>query len=234
MRDKDGFLILERNEKLSEHVMVKVPMSNTKKKSNRQTIDTKPKNPFKKGSWKHHFWKVAMRYLPHNFIRKFHNTRMMNVSIHHPDGEAIQCGIHYGPWDGKFLKNAIKEDKDGTILVNCGGNMFMRIPLKSYKKLSKISKIVIDFKLSAWYDGECEVCDIYNSTQVIDNINDLLSFINYHQQSIFGIYEIQAQCCGYTDFNYDFRILVVKNNGKTETYHSDMNDFMKEYGLRLF
>lgn len=195
--------------------------------------DKKAKKPhFKKGSWKHWLYKLAMKWKPSRFVEDFHFTKLENVLIAQSSDPEVM--LFKKRVDKHTLKEISRLADDCYILINATSHMFMKISIASYKKLMKIDKIAINFTLQASYDGECEIQDIYHFEQVIDSINELAKFINYHRQGIEGVYEVQAQCCAYTDYFFKFKILVYKTDGSCDTYKSDMNDFMKDYGLYEF
>lgn len=205
---------------------VPVPEKEPKKK--------KKKSPkFKKGSWKQWLFKKVKDWKSSRYVQDFHFTKLENVII--ADGKNPKVLI----FKKRLDKDSLKEIKrkvgdDAFILVNATDRMYMRISLSSYKKLMDIDKVGISFRLRAYYDGEEDVMDICQYERVIDNINDLCKYINYHRQGVEGIYEVQAQCCGYTDFAFQYKILVYKTDGNVETYKGDMNDFMKAYDLYQF
>ena len=212
-RDTEGFLTLK-------------PAKKDKPKKSKK----KPK--FKKGTWKHWLWKKLKSWKSGKSVEDFHFTRLENLIIYN-DGKP-KVKIFSSQYSLDKIRKYQDTYKDAYLLINSTDQMYTRISLKSYLKLMEVDKIAINFRLRARYDCDVEVADVYELDEVIDSINELCRFINYHRQAINGVYEIQSQCCGYTDYEFKFKILVMKRDGSTETYKSDMNDFMKAYGLYQF
>lgn len=208
--------------------------SEEKSKKDKKSKEKEIKAPeFKKGSWKHWLWKKLKKWKSSRFVKDFHFVKFDNLAIYSKDGKP-KVIISSTRFDLKKLKELQKKYDDLYVLVNATEHMYMRISLKAYLRLMEIDKIAISFKLRASYDGEVEVMDVYQTDTVIDNINELANFINFHRKGVEGVYEIQAQCCAYTDYDFKFKILVYKRDGSVETYKSDMNDFMKAYDLYQF
>ncbi|MCM1230281.1 MAG: hypothetical protein NC489_09110 [Ruminococcus flavefaciens] len=246
MKDQNGFhLLIRRNvppattitdltKKIKGHDVTK---AKTKVKVNRekQTVSSKVKNPFKKG-WKRQLWKNLREHMSGRYIRFFHNINFRNFIVYRKsedgDWKVDVRNTHLSKKEVGMLKDA----DQANILIGVGDRMYANISAKAYKKLQKVSKIAIQFKLDAWYDGDPidEPMTVMEDYSTIDNINDLLSYINYHRQCVYGIYEIQAKCCGYTDFAHQFKILVTFQNGDCKTYKGDMNEFLKDFDLYQF
>lgn len=227
MKDKDGFHILARKETIGLKAAPK-----DKKKDKK--IHTGEKNPFKKGTWKHQFWKNLKKYLPTKAVQFFHNINYRNFVVYRDqedsDYEVIVRNKHLSNGEVALLRKADKAD----ILISVGDQMYARVSPKAYQKLQKVDKIAIHFRLDGWFDGEDEVMTIMEDYSTITDINSLLSYINYHRQGVYGVYETQAKCCGYTDFAFKFKILVTFRGGKCKVYKGDMNDFLKDFDLYQF
>lgn len=202
-------------------------------KKKKEKIQKPPKkNPFKKGSWKAYLYKLLKKWRSSKYVEDFHFVKLENIVIYKKDKpKAI---LHKKMLSKDEIKRLQDKFPDCYILINSYDNMYSKISLASYLLLMDVDKIAIDFHLQALYDGEDEIYDVYKLNTIYDNINDLMSFINYHRQGIAGVYEVQAQCCCYTDFMFKFKIVVMKRDGTTETYKGDMNEFMTKYKLRPF
>lgn len=209
----------------------KVDGDNQKSKKKKDSQSEKPK--FKKGSWKHYLWKKIKKWKSSKFVEDFHFVKFDNLAVYTKDGKP-KIVMSSSRFDLKKLKDLQKKHGDLYVFVNATERMYMKISLKSYLKLMEIDKIAINFRLEACFDGEVEIDELYESDTIIDNINELANYINYHRKGIEGVYEIQARCCAYTDYHFKCRILVYKRDGSVETYKSDMNDFMKAYDLYQF
>ena len=201
------------------------------KKDEKEKKAAKPK--FKKGSWKHWLYKKAKNWKSPRQIEDFHFTKLDNLVVYRLDKpKAI---ISSKRFDLKKLRELQKKHDDLYVLVNATDRMFMKMSLKAYLKLMNVDKIVFNVKLQALYDGadEDELDDIFEIDKMVDSINELAYFINYHRRGADGIYEIQAMVCSYTLFYYTFRILVYKRDGSADTYKS-MESFLKDYNLYQF
>ena len=70
--------------------------------------------------------------------------------------------------------------------------MYASITPKAYNRLLKVEKIAIYFTMDAHFDGDDENVSILDEYHTIDNINDLLSYLNYRRQGVYGVYELPA------------------------------------------
>lgn len=214
-REQDGFFHLHRTD--SEN--------HREKSSEEKKIK---KVSFKKGSWKDRLYKMIKKHQSTNHVKKFHFTKLFNFFIQE-NGSKISCSKFRKKYD--FDKNDVDPNK--YLLINTFNGIYTRISSKSYRRLCLIDTISISFRLRGTYD-DIEVFDIYEKSYVIDNLNDLMRFINQHRCGIDGVYELVSQCSGFTYYDYDIKMVVKKKDGTVETYHSDMNDFMEKYGLLPF
>lgn len=223
--DKDGFFKLE-------------PKPGFDFKKAKKAKDKSPKVKkikFKKGSWKYWLYKKLNNWNPFTKnIKDFHFTKLTNYMVC-TDGEKSQCIGFQKALETNNVKKLNKKYKNCAILINAYDDIFMKLSVKSYLKLSDIDKIAISKKVTCWFDGEKDdESDLLSHEDVIDNINELCYQIANHRFLIAGISEIQANACGFTDYSYKFKIVVMKTDGSVETYKGDMNDFMKAYDLKLF
>lgn len=194
----------------------------------------KKKDPpkFKKGGWKHWLYKKLKNWHSSKFVDAFHFEKRENILIAcRNDPEVLFFSERIGRGTIKELTKLV--GKDAFVLIDAYDKTYLEFSIKSYLKLMKIDKMIISFRLRANNDG-VEIVDVYEREEVIDNINDLARFINYHRQGIEGVYEIQSNCCCYTDYEFRMRIVVMKTDGSCETYKGDMNDFMKAYDIYPF
>ena len=124
---------------------------------------------------------------------------------------------------------------ESFVLVYSDDHMYTKISTKAYLKLIKINRILISYHLIGTFDGNGDPTDIYSEVLYINDICDLLGFLNRHRQGIYGVYDIQSHCCEYTDYNWIFDIVVQMKNGKYKVYrNSDLNDFTKDFDLFTF
>ena len=219
--DKDGFLVL---------IPKKTKNDKSESKPKKEKPEKAHKNPFKKGSWKSYMYKRLKKWKPSKLSPDFHFVKSENIILM-TDGETPKVSLFNHRLTKGKLEKLKQKHQDCAVLINCGVNTYLKISLKSYLKLIEIDKIYISVSITALDDGFNERFDFYNTEQVITNINDLMSFVNYHRQCIEGIYEIQANVCSFTDVNFKFKIVVLKRNGKAEVYKGDMNDFMAAYDI---
>lgn len=199
--------------------------------------DKKPKKKkepkFKKGGWKYWLNKKLRDWRSSKYVDHFHFEKRENILIAcRKDPEVMFFNKRIGKSTLKELKHLVDKD-DVFVLIDAYDKTYLQFSIKSYLKLMEIDKMIINFHLEADNDG-VEIVDVYENETVIDNINDLANFINFHRQGIEGVYAIQANCTCYTMYNFRFRIVVRKVDGSVETYKGDMNDFMKAYDIWPF
>ena len=223
MLDKNGFY------RLSPKVDISQLIGKSKEEKKPKPKAKEPR--FKKGSWKQVLYKKLKKWKSSRYVEDFHFVKAKNLVIYTGSGDTLKAET----FDHVMKKSRLKKlkSKDGFVMIYAYDDTYTKISIESYLKLLEIDRIIIEFHLSASFDGLDE-CDVYENTLVIDNINDLLAFINQHRAGINGVYEIQANCCCFTDYTFQMKMVVKKIDGSVQTYKSDMNDFMKEYKLRQF
>lgn len=229
MINNNGFYQLTPKVDLTKNTLNSQVMSHQSKKSNKKTTE-KPK--FKKGSWKHVLWKKIQKFKSSRFVEEFHFVKMTNYLVY----KNSKNDYKMEEFSTRIKKSKIaklKQSSDAWVLINSHDLEFVKVSLKSYLKLMKIDKIAIEYKLTGTYD-DVDQCDIFETMCMIDNVNDLFRFIKQHRAGINGVYEMQSYCCEYMSFVFSFKMVVQMRDGQVKTYKSDMNDFMKDYGLYLF
>ena len=203
------------------------------KSSNQPKEKTKSKKQdpkFKKGSWKHILWKKLKKWKSSRFVEEFHFVKQTNYLVYQTNGDQYRVE----PFSTKIKRSKLDKLKkrDAWVMISSYDREFMKTSLRSYLRLMQIDRIALEYHLIGILDDE-EPCDIYDETQVIDNVNDLVNFIKQHRAGINGVYDIQSYCCGYTYYEFKFRMVVRMRDGSVKTYKSE-NDFMKEYDLLQF
>jgi len=187
---------------------------------------------FSKGSWKH----AALACLKHAFVGKdtedFHFVRNENLVVC-LDPKKTKVIPFRTRFDFTKLKTLGRNYSKAFVLINAADGTYLRMGVKSYTKLAGIDRIYIKFKLLASYDDDTTL-EVYRSEKTITNINELAYYIIHHQHCIDGVYDVQAECYGFADYAFKFKIMVWKSDNTVETYKGDMNDFMEKYGLRMF
>lgn len=232
MKDADGFYVLIPHKEpgyLNKFIGVR---SKPKEVQNDSSVNNKKKKvKFKKGTWKHSMLKLLRKWKPSRFITEFHQTKLENLVIY-GDGK-LRADRFTGPFDASALKSIRKKNPTSFVLINTGTDAYIKIPIKSYIRLMNVDKIGINFTISCGYDEEDDEdrYDIIHDERVIDSINELLLYVEHIRHMVDGIYELQALCCGYNRYNFQFKIMVYNRNGAVETYKSDMNDFLEDYDL---
>ena len=229
MIDENGFTHLTRK-KGFELPGTNTPKT-TKSKKEKHSTSKDTKVQFKKGSWKHRFLKRLSTWASSRYSIKFHFVKLDNYVVYNDKGRTICVPVRE-----RIKKSLIKKlrgDHEAFIMINTYDQIFTKLSVKAYMKLMRIGKIMIGRHLTGSYDG-VEQYNIYEDTVVIDNINDLMRYINHHRQLIDGICDVEAYCCGYSTHGYDLKIMVQYTDGEVKTYRSDMNDFMKDHGLYQF
>lgn len=234
MFDSDGYFHLEAKIDLTKPHSTKLTIVEKPAKKKKKEKINKPK--FKKGSWKHYLWKKIRDWRSSQYVEDFHFVKLENLVIYRDDSSKDKGKLSIYTTKNRLKKkqlDKLKKSDDAYVLVNTYDQMYTKIPIKSYLKLIEIDKIIFDLTLTGIDDGG-DKFDVYGKTDIVDNINDLMRYVNIQRQGIEGVYDIQAACCGYTIFEFKFKIVVSKLNGEAVTYKSDMNDFMKDYGLYQF
>ncbi len=230
MRDQDGFHLLVRRNVTAASDTVKSVVETTVDHS-KKTVKTKTKNPFKKGSWKSWLWKNLRKYNPGRWIRNFHNINCQNFIIWRETEDSDYQVMASNVKLPKSFVGELKSSDRSHIMISVGDQMYASITPKAYNRLLKVEKIAIYFTMDAHFDGDDENVSILDEYHTIDNINDLLSYLNYRRQGVYGVYELQAKCSGYTDYFYNYKILVYFRNGTCKSYKGDMNEFLKDFDL---
>lgn len=218
MYDQDGFIRLIRKAEDKNQVQAE------KHKSKRK------KNPYKKGSWKYTMLKALLKHKSSKWVKDFHFTRAENILL------SAGKKSRFKKFNAAITKDELEEysgkHKDAEILIYAGDGLYSKISLSCYLALMDIDKIRISVDIKGQDDvtGETdEWFDMYEDEVVIDNINHLMEFINYHRQMDKGIMTVQAHCCWYTYVKYKVHVVVLKQDGSSEVYKGDLNDFLKVY-----
>lgn len=221
--DENGFQVLIPKKSVDQQVDTR------KKKEKRLKLIKDIKNPFKKGSWKYNLFKHLKKFRISKFIEDFHFVKLENILIYRKDDpKAIISKTRFSQKDLEKISNKYE---DAFILVNASCNTYIKISLKSYMKLMKIQRLAVDYKVNVMEDGDDEFFEYYSHSVLIDNINDLMDFINYYRQLVNGIGDVQACVCCYSWIEFKVKTLVVFNDGTTETYKGDFNEFLKDFNI---
>ena len=223
-KDKDGFYRLIR----------KVPQAIGLPKEMKDDKPKKLKWPkFDKGSWKN----SALKFLRKAFIPSttvdFHFTKTENLVVAFNTKKKSKVFRFSTMLDLERLKALAKDYEDARVLISAGDGEYLSISIKSYIKLCDVDRMYIKFKLDAAYDDD-STCRVYDSQHTFTNINELAWFIIHHRHCIAGVYDVQAECYGFADYSFNFKIMVIHNDHRVETFKGDMNDFMKKYKLKPF
>jgi len=200
----------------------------------------KPKEPkkvkwpkYEKGSWK----ATTLKFLRKAFVPKtsvdFHFTKTDNLVVALGSKKKPKVIKFNNRLDLVKLKAMSKEYDEARVLISAGNGEYLSMSVKSYIKLCDIDRMHLTFKLDAYYDDE-STCNVYEAQHTFMNINELAWFIIHHRHCIEGVYDVQAECYGFADYSFRFKIMVIHNNHEVETFKGDMNDFMKKYNLKLF
>ena len=202
----------------------------------KQSPDVKPKdakksakNPFKKGSWKHSMLKILKKWKSSKYVSDFHFIQQENVLVYRNDNEKPKVKVSKTAFSKEKLEKIQKKFSDAYVLINASEGVFLRISIPCYLKFMDVDKIQIALKIEGQEDGETEWFDMYTDTQTIDNINQLMDFVNYYRQMVIGGMEVQAHCCWYTYVRHKVKVVVLKRDGSVEAYKGDFNNFLAEY-----
>ena len=194
VRNSEGFEILVRKNKTE-------PAKTEEPKEEKPHKEKKHKLPkFKKGSWKQILLKRLKHYKSFRNVEDFHFIKMENLLICFGKKKSAVSASSIR-FNLKKLKEIEKKYPEAYIMINSGDCMYMKISISSYLKLMKIKRMAFNMSLWTEWDGD-ESYELYNREFVIDNINDLCAFINFHRQAIEGIYRLQCICCGFSTFDF--------------------------------
>ena len=229
----DDFYVLIRKKPEDTKIDPVIPKENVIEIEPDKESHKKKLPKYKKSSWKHALLKRMKKWREDSNVEDFHFTKLENIIICFGKKKSTVT-TSYSRFGIHMLKSIYKKHRDDAyILINATDQMYMKMDIMSYLKLMTIVKIGIDFTLEGSYDG-LEKVDILHSDIIIDNINELCRFINYHRQAIEGVHQLQCECCGFMEYDYRFRMMVWKTDNTVEVYKGDMNDFMTKYGLFPF
>lgn len=201
------------------HLIPKGSKAERKKKSS--------KNPFKKGSWKHYMYKILKKWKSSKYVSDFHFVKAENLVIYWNDKVKVKA-FKKAP-DKETLQKIQKKYEDSFVLINAGEGVFLRISVTSYLKFMEIDKMEIYLHMKCKDDATDTWFDIADDYKTIDNISELMSFVNYYRQLVHGVEDVQCAVCTFTYVKYDIRTVVLKQDGSAETYKGDFNDFLTEY-----
>ena len=235
--DENGFRVLIRKnarELPTPHKSeYQLPLSDVsekeKKKAKAKWKKFKWDNPFKKKSWKFALYKYASMLKPSKNTVDFHFTKLENIVVYRPDKpKAI---LQKGPLSKKDMEMLLDAYPDCYILINSYDNLYTKISLKTYRALCNVHNITVSMSLNVYADGEDESFGVYNTMHSFSNINELMSWIIYLRKLIDGVGEVQTLCCNYDYFEFDIRTIVVYEDGSTDTFKGDFNEFMEHFHL---
>ena len=159
----------------------------------------------------------------------FHFTKLENIIVYRPDKpKAI---LQKGPLSKKDMEMLLDAYPDCYILINSYDNLYTKISLKTYRALCDVHNITVSMSLNVYADGEDESFGVYNTMHSFSNINELMSWIIYLRKLIDGVGEVQTLCCNYDYFEFDIRTIVVYEDGSTDAFKGDFNEFMEHFHL---
>ena len=230
--DENGFRVLIRKNARelpaphkSEYILPKESPKKKKPKLKKFKWD----NPFKKKSWKFALYKYASMLKPSKNTMDFHFTKLENIVVYRPNKpKAI---LQKGPLSKKDMEMLLDTYPDCYILINSYDNLYTKISLKTYRALCDVHNITVSLSLNVYADGEDESFGVYNTMHSFSNINELMSWIIYLRKLIDGVGEVQTLCCNYDYFEFDIRTIVVYEDGSTDTFKGDFNEFMEHFHL---
>ena len=180
-------------------------------------------------SWKFALYKYASMLKPSKNTMDFHFTKLENIVVYRPNKpKAI---LQKGPLSKKDMEMLLDTYPDCYILINSYDNLYTKISLKTYRALCDVHNITVSMSLNVYADGEDESFGVYNTMHSFSNINELMSWIIYLRKLIDGVGEVQTLCCNYDYFEFDIRTIVVYEDGSTDTFKGDFNEFMEHFHL---
>ena len=153
-------------------------------------------------------------------VKNFHSTKLKNYSISEDDKIEFRNS-----------RTKLRLPKQAYVLINIGEDLFYRLSVKTYNKLTKLSYVTIEFHLTVQDDYMKKPQNVFKQTKVIFSINDLLHYMVNSRYLVDVVYGIQDKASIFSDYDFQFRILEVENSGKME-YFKSINEFLQKYNLR--
>lgn len=219
-RDEDGFITLKR-----------VENKDSKTKTGKKQVV----NPYKKGSKKYQMFKSCKNHRLSKWVQDFHHEKAENVILGVDKKDKPKVIISSHPVGKKELSDAGIQKTEGlSVMINCGYGTYQKIPFSAYKKLKKISKILIDFKLICYDsdndddEGEELFCHQYH----IDSIGELLRWYLYFRYLTEYVNELTCSILWYSRVEYKVNTILLKNDDTNEYYKADFNKFLEKYGIK--
>lgn len=219
-RDKDGFITLKRIENKTEKD---------------KPVKKAAVNPYKKGSNKYRMFKSCKNHRLSKWVQGFHHEKAENVILGVDKKDKPKVIITSHPVGKKELSDAGIQKTDGlSVLINCGYNTYQKIPYTAYKKLKKIDKILIEFKIISYdsdndnEDGNECFCHQYH----IDSIGELLRWYLYFRHLSEYVNDLTCSLLWYTRVEYKVNMIVLKTNDTNVYYKNDFNKFLDKYGIK--
>lgn len=238
--DNEGFIVLDWKKPL---ITKESNNSEYRDKENKQADNKLSKNnktktkqvKFKKGSWKNVAWKILKKAFIPNSDRDF-NSRLISdllVGFHKDSNKSSKVIETNEGFTLDQLQNFKSKFDRKFVLIKASHNTYLKVSLKSYRKLREIKRMYILFVLEVELD-DGTTSEALRQEKIITNINELAYYVTHHQHCVDGIYQLEAESCGFVTYGFNFKLVVEKNDGKVETYKGDMNEFMLAYDLDPF
>ena len=212
-------------------MMRKININNYRQPEPKQKKPQQPKCPYRKGSRKFKLYKKLNKVPINSTTNKFHDKRLSNYMIHDQKKNGSIEARRFTT-KTKSTYEDLTDPKDTYFMVNCGDNIFIRLSAKSYFKLSRLRKIIIISQGVVRDDGAYEDDVLYSDSRVFDTINGLLRALTEERIRCDCIYETQIKNCGYSLYDFRYKIMTLDKSGKYK-YYDDINRFCRQYHLTL-
>lgn len=188
------------------------------------------KPDFKKGSVRWELFKKIKKTAISTRVEDFVDTRRELRCIYtESDDDKI---IRLRKPVGRKKLDRLSQMKNRIISIGYGMGRYQDVSIKTYRKLLGIRRIAIKNKFSIQFDGEDHWEELFTLEYLLDSMNELIRFNNELTTQIDTIIRMHEILYNYDMYQMKFKILVYMENGDCY-YYKDVNEFFKDFGLRL-
>lgn len=225
-KNENGFTIL----------VDKKPQKEPEKKQKKEVAKyqkfrmTGEKPDFKKGSVRWELFRRIKKTAISTRVEDFVDTRRELRCIYtESDQDKI---IRLRKSIGRKKLDKLSQIKNSIVSIGYGMGRYQDVSVKTYRKLLGIRRVAIQNKFSIQFDGENHWEELFTLGYLLDSMNDLIRFNNELTIQIDTIIRMHEILYNYDMYRVKFKILVYMENGDCY-YYKDVNEFFKDFGLRL-
>lgn len=188
------------------------------------------KPDFKKGSVRWELFKKIKKTAISTRVEDFVDTRRELRCIYtESDDDKI---IRLRKPVGRKKLDKLSQMKNSVVSIGYGMGRYQDVSIKTYRKLLGIRRVAIKNKFSVQFDGEDHWEELFTLEYLLNSMNDLIGFNNELTTQIDTIIRMHEILYNYDMYQMKFKILVYMENGDCY-YYKDVNEFFKDFGLRL-